>query len=147
MPDDRFIDGVDQTSFLLAPDGPSNRKYLYYWLLRDVLGACASASTSSCSRRPRDDDTDVAGPGGFTGVTQNYTYARLYNLYLDPKEQHSYLIRKLAYIEAFMSGIREHLAHVPGPPAEEHRLGAGPSVSPGRRGPRVPRRGAGPRTW
>ena len=23
-----------------------------------------------------DDDTDVAGPGGFTGVTQNYTYAR-----------------------------------------------------------------------
>ena len=49
------------------------------------------------------------GPGGFTGVTQQYTYARLYNLYLDPKEQHSYLTRKLAYNEAFLNGIREHL--------------------------------------
>ena len=56
-----------------------------------------------------DDDTDVAGPGGFTGVTQNYTYARFYNLYLDPKEQHSYLTRKLAYNDAFINGIRDHL--------------------------------------
>ena len=30
----------DQTSFLLAPDGPlSNRKYQYYWLARPVLRA------------------------------------------------------------------------------------------------------------
>ena len=34
-----------------------------------------------------DDDTDVHAPGGFTGVTQRYTYPRLYNLYLDPKER------------------------------------------------------------
>ena len=27
------------------------------------------------------DDTDVAGPGGFTGITQDYTYPRLFNLY------------------------------------------------------------------
>ena len=32
MPDDRFIDGIDQSSFLLAPDGLSNRKHNYYWL-------------------------------------------------------------------------------------------------------------------
>ena len=56
-----------------------------------------------------DDDTDVAGPGGFTGITQRYTYARLYNLYLDPKEQHSYMTRKLAYTDAFIHAIRHHL--------------------------------------
>ena len=56
-----------------------------------------------------DDDTDVLNPGGFTGVTQKYTYGRLYNLYLDPKETRSYMIRKLAYLEAFQSGIRDHL--------------------------------------
>ena len=39
--------------------------------------------------------------GGFTGVTQRYTHGRLYNLYLDPKESRSYLIRKLAYIDSF----------------------------------------------
>jgi arylsulfatase len=32
IPSDRFIDGVDQTSFLLAPEGLSNRKHTYYWL-------------------------------------------------------------------------------------------------------------------
>ena len=32
VPTDRYIDGVDQTSFLLAPDGLSNRKHQYYWL-------------------------------------------------------------------------------------------------------------------
>ena len=32
LPSDRYIDGVDQSSFLLAPDGLSNRKYHYYWL-------------------------------------------------------------------------------------------------------------------
>ena len=39
LPTDRFIDGVDQSSFLLAPDGLSNRKYHYYWLTKHVLGA------------------------------------------------------------------------------------------------------------
>ena len=57
-----------------------------------------------------DDDHDVLNPGGFTGVSQRYPYGRLYNLYLDPKETRSYLIRKLAYLEAFQSGVRSHLA-------------------------------------
>ena len=48
--------------------------------------------------------------GGFTGVLERYTYPKLFNLYLDPKEQHNYLTRKLAYIEAFQLGMRSHLA-------------------------------------
>jgi hypothetical protein len=56
-----------------------------------------------------DDDTDLAGPGGFTGVTQRYTYPQLYNLYLDPKETRSYFTRKLAYIETFNSAIGRHI--------------------------------------
>ena len=57
-----------------------------------------------------DGDHDVLNPGGFTGVSQKYPYGRLYNLYLDPKETRSYLIRKLAYLESFQSGVRSHLA-------------------------------------
>ena len=57
-----------------------------------------------------DGGTDVLNPGGFTGVAQKYPYGRLYNLYLDPKESHSYLIRKLAYLEAFLGGIGGHFA-------------------------------------
>ena len=55
-----------------------------------------------------DDDRDCFNLGGFTGVTQKYSHGRLYNLYLDPKESHSYMIRKLAYIDSFTSGIRDH---------------------------------------
>ena len=56
-----------------------------------------------------DDATDAAGPGGFTGALMRFPYARLYNLYLDPKEQHNYLTRKLAYVDVFQHGIRSHL--------------------------------------
>jgi arylsulfatase len=108
LPTDRFVDGVDQSSFLLDPGGTSNRKFVWYWLLSN-LSAVRCGEYKFMIASSSDDATDVAGPGGFTGVTQQYTYARLYNLYLDPKEQHSYLTRKLAYNEAFLNGIREHL--------------------------------------
>jgi arylsulfatase len=108
VPEDRFIDGVDQSSFLLAPEGRSNRKFVYYWLLR-TLSAVRAGEYKFMIASTSDDDTDVAGPGGFTGVNQSYTYAKLFNLYLDPKEQHSYLTRKLVYNDAFINGIRDHL--------------------------------------
>ena len=108
VPTDRFIDGVDQPSFLLSPGGRSNRKVQYYWLLRD-LAAVRVGEYKFVLLSTSDDDTDVAGPGGFTGVTQRYTYARLYNLYLDPKETRTYLIRKLAYLEALQDGVRNHV--------------------------------------
>jgi arylsulfatase len=109
VPTDRFIDGVDQTSFLLAPDGASNRKHQYYWL-GQTFSALRVGEWKFMLHSISDDDTDVHGPGGFTGVSQRYPYGRLYNLYLDPKETRSYLIRKLAYLEAFQTGIRDHLA-------------------------------------
>ena len=56
-----------------------------------------------------DDDAGSAGAGGFTGVLEKFAYARLYNLYLDPKENHNHMTRKLAYMEAFQLGIRSHL--------------------------------------
>jgi arylsulfatase len=55
-----------------------------------------------------DNDTDVLNPGGFTGSIQQYAYGRLYNLYLDPKESHSYMIRKLVYIDMIQQEVRRH---------------------------------------
>jgi arylsulfatase len=107
MPDDRFIDGVDQTSFLLTGED-SNRKYLYYWL-GTTFSALRVAEWKFMFASTSDDDRDVMNIGGFSGVTQKYTYGRLYNLYLDPKETRSYMVRKLAYLEAFQSGIVNHV--------------------------------------
>lgn len=108
VPTDRYVDGVDQTSFLLAPDGVSNRKYLYYWLT-NVFSALRVGEWKFMVASESDDDRDCVNLGGFTGVTQKYSHGRLYNLYLDPKEQHSYMIRKLAYVDNFTRGIGNHL--------------------------------------
>ncbi|HQD84267.1 MAG TPA: sulfatase-like hydrolase/transferase [Quisquiliibacterium sp.] len=108
LPTDRYIDGVDQTSFLLTPDGDSNRKYHHYWLLKNY-SAIRCGEYKMMLRSTSDEDSGAAGPGGFTGVLQEHTYPKLYNLYLDPKESHNYLTRKLSYMEAFQLGIRQHL--------------------------------------
>ena len=107
VPSDRYIDGVDQTSFLLDDEGDSNRKYLYYWLT-NVFSALRVGEWKFMVASTSDDDRDALNLGGFTGVTQKYTHGRLYNLYLDPKESRSYMVRKLAYIDSFTSGIRDH---------------------------------------
>ena len=108
IPSDRYIDGVDQTSFLLDTDGHSNRKFLFYWLT-NVFSALRVGEWKFMVASTSDDDRDALNLGGFTGVTQKYSHGRLYNLYLDPKESRSYLIRKLAYVDTFTDGLREHL--------------------------------------
>jgi arylsulfatase len=123
IPEDRYIDGVDQTSFLLGRDAPSNRKYLFYWLTNVFSGLRVGewkfmvASTS-------DDDRDVMNLGGLSGVTQKYSQGRLFNLYLDPKETRSYLIRKLAYVDEFTNGIAHHLSSFGRYPPKRHQIAA-----------------------
>ncbi|MGH8985121.1 MAG: arylsulfatase [Acidimicrobiia bacterium] len=107
VPDDRFIDAVDQTSFLLAPDGESNRKFHYYWLTAH-FSALRVGEYKYMLSSISDDERDVVNPGGFTGVVQQYPYGRFFNLYLDPKETHSYLIRKLVYIELIQRALADH---------------------------------------
>ncbi len=109
MPKDRYIDGIDQTSFLLANDGQSNRKFVYYWL-GSVLSAVRVGEFKFMLAASSDDSVDVSNPGGLSGVTLHYTYGRTFNLYLDPKETHSYLIRKLVYEDIFLDAIRAHQA-------------------------------------
>jgi arylsulfatase len=109
LPADRYIDGIDQSAFLLATDGLSHRKFHYYWLMQNFSGLrCGEYKMLLTSTS--DDEPDAAGPGGFTGILQRHTYPKLFNLYLDPREQHNYLTRKLAYVEAFQLGMRRHLA-------------------------------------
>ncbi len=81
----------------------------YYWLV-DTFSALRVGEYKWMLSSTSDDAADVHGAGGFTGITQRYTYPRLFNLYLDPKESRSYLTRKLAYVEVLREGMRAHLA-------------------------------------
>ncbi len=109
VPTDRYVDSIDQTSFLLAPGGDTCRKFHFYWLILQ-LSAVRVGEYKYMTAAISDDSTDVVNPGGFTGVLQQFPYGRLYNLYLDPKETHSYMIRKLVYIEVIQRSLARHRA-------------------------------------
>ena len=62
-PKDKYLDGIDQTSFLLADGGISNRKYVYYWL-QDVFSALRVAEYKFMMAGMSDDEPGCGQPGG-----------------------------------------------------------------------------------
>ena len=75
LPTDRYIDGIDQTSFLLAPDGLSNRKYHYYWLSQ-TFSAMRCGEYKMVLSAVGDAPTDSHGVGGFTGTLDRFAYPK-----------------------------------------------------------------------
>ena len=108
VPSDRYIDSIDQTSFLLADDGDSNRKYQYYWL-GPRFSAIRFGEYKFMTVVSGEMDTDYI-EGGFGGSATQLAYGALYNLWLDPKESHNFIIRKLPYITLYEQGVARHLA-------------------------------------
>jgi arylsulfatase len=107
VPTDRYIDSIDQTSYLLAEDGASNRKYIYYWL-GDQFSGIRFGEYKYMTLISGEVPTDYI-EGGFGGSATNLAYGALYNLWLDPKETRNFLIRKLPYISIYEQGIARHL--------------------------------------
>ena len=107
-PKDKYLDSIDQTSFLLADGGLSNRKYTYYWL-QDIFSALRVAEYKFVMAGMSDDAWDVVNPGGGTTL-ETYKNARLYNLYLDPKEQYSYYGRQTFMDNLFSDPWMAHKA-------------------------------------
>ena len=108
---DRYIDGIDQSSFLLA-GGLSSRKYHYYWL-RAHDSALRCGECKFVMAATSDDDSDVRNPGG-SAVTQRYPYGRLYNLYLDPKESELHDPQAAVQRGVPRRASGQHLAQLPG---------------------------------
>ncbi len=108
LPKDRYIDGIDQTSFLLSDKGESNRRAVYYWLMT-YPSAVRMGEFKLTIVSESDNDNDVSNMGGFSGEYRFHASPRFYNLYLDPKEMHSYFIRKLAYENVLRDALKEHV--------------------------------------
>ncbi|MCK4417524.1 MAG: sulfatase-like hydrolase/transferase, partial [Candidatus Latescibacteria bacterium] len=107
LPEDRYIDGIDQTSFLLADNGESNRKCVFFTYV-DKMSAI------------RIDEYKIyeyiidSGYGGYQtmgsmndGRLVVPTLGLLFNLYMDPKERSPILLRKAWVIPIFeQEGLR-----------------------------------------
>ena len=107
-PMDRYADGIDQTSFLLADAGESNRKYIYYWC-SDRLAGLRVAEYKVVMEGMLEDDAVGANPGA-AAVLPDYRYCKGFNLYLDPKEQHSFLNGQAFLDAVFVPPWQAHLA-------------------------------------
>ena len=95
LPEDRYIDGIDQTSFLLADNGESNRKCIFFTYV-DKLSAIRMDEYKSYNY------IIDSGYGGYQtmgsmndGRLASPTLGLLFNLYMDPKERSPILIRKV----------------------------------------------------
>jgi arylsulfatase len=125
VPTDRYVDGIDQTSFLLAPDGMSCRKYHYYWLV-DTFSGLRVGEYKWMLSSTSDDDSDVHGAGGFTGVSQRYTYPRLFQPVSRPQGEQELPHAEARLPRGVREGMRDHLATFQTyPPKRVMGLGAG----------------------
>jgi arylsulfatase A-like enzyme len=106
IPKDRYIDGIDQTSFLLADDGLSNRKYVYFWL-QDNYSGHRVAEYKIMFKGMSFDDFDVVNADSATTL-ETYTNAKLFNLYLDPKERYSFANRQTFMDTLFVDPYKFH---------------------------------------
>lgn len=103
VPADRYIDGIDQTPFLLADNGESAREAVYFWNADQFAGvrwryykmAISEIQVGTGSVR------DFGGLDNAQIITP--INGLMYNLYLDPKERKSVLIEK-AWVPSYALG-------------------------------------------
>jgi len=117
VPDDRVIDGVDQTDFLLGKQENSNREGLIVYMGNDIWGV----KWRNWKVNLKEQETVFSG-------TIDYGLARVYNLYKDPGETQNVLFPETWVPKAALGQLGAHVAS----------LRANPPIRPGAKDPYQP---------
>ena len=117
VPDDRVIDGVDQTDFLLGEQENSNREGLIVYMGNDIWGV----KWRNWKVNLKEQDTVFSG-------TIDYGLARVYNLYKDPGETQNVLFPETWVPKAALGQLGAHVMS----------LRANPPIKPGTKDPYEP---------
>ena len=105
LPTDRYIDGIDQTSFLLADEGRSNREKVYVWNEADLMAMRMfeyKIHVKVVESHAQWLDIDM------TTVSDVGLAPWLFNLYIDPKEQYPVGHRMNAFLASMAAELRAH---------------------------------------
>jgi arylsulfatase len=107
LPTDRYIDGVDQTSFLLGDEGRSKRECVFFWWKSEL--------TALRMREYKWHQKVLLAQSTFMhidmAVLQDVgTAPWLFNLYIDPKEQLPVGHRRNAWLASIAAEAKAHLA-------------------------------------
>ena len=107
LPQDRYIDGIDQTSFLLAEDGHSKREKVYMWAESDLMAMRMweyKIHFKVFEYHTQWLDIDMSTKAEF-GLAP-----WLFNLYIDPKEQYPVGHRMNAFLASMAAEVKGHAA-------------------------------------
>jgi len=107
IPTDRYIDGIDQTSFLLTDNGRSLREKMYIWNERHLMAMRMfeyKIHVKVVQSHAQWLDIDM------TTVSDVGLAPWLFNLYIDPKEQYPVGHRMNAFLASMAAELRGHAA-------------------------------------
>ena len=107
IPTDRYIDGIDQTSFLLADDGRSNREKVYIWNEQDLMAMRMyeyKIHLKVVQEQAQWLNIDM------TTVSEVGLAPWLFNLFIDPKEQYPVGHRMNAWLASMAAEMKGHAA-------------------------------------
>ena len=122
---ERYLYGIDQTSFLLAKDGESNRRSVLHWYLTN-FSAVRMDEFKAHTKVSEPLGLSQGYAGGLSGVDLSVSYLWLFNLQEDPKEQNNINIRHLwaqhlfsGEFGRFMCVLTQYPPHLPTQPLTE----------------------------
>ncbi|MDR5739999.1 sulfatase-like hydrolase/transferase [Caballeronia sp. LZ016] len=95
VPAKTYIDGIDQTSFLLADNGVSNRKSVLYFWNDEISAVRVDEFKFMLKAQEANSLTQQGFNGGFSGSMQQSWASIMFNLYTNPKEDETIGIRHI----------------------------------------------------
>jgi len=120
IPTDRYIDGIDQTSFLLADDGRSNREKVFIWSERNLMAMRMyeyKIHVKVVEEHAQWLNIDM------TTVSDVGLAPWLFNLYIDPKEQYPVGHRMNAFLASMAAEMKGHATTLKKYPPKDIGLG------------------------
>ncbi|WP_119272555.1 arylsulfatase [Taklimakanibacter deserti] len=107
IPTDRYIDGIDQTSFFIADDGQSNREKVYIWNESNLMAMRMyeyKIHVKVVEHKAQWLNIDM------TTVSDVGLAPWLFNLYIDPKEEYPVGHRMNAWLASMAGELKGHAA-------------------------------------
>ncbi|WP_193407086.1 sulfatase-like hydrolase/transferase [Methyloceanibacter methanicus] len=110
FPKDRYVDGVDQASFLIADDGQSNRRSRPYTLNQYFAGIRVDEFKYIWTGELQNSVVQKGDWGGFSGSLFTDTGgAIMFNLYASPQEDVSIGVRHIPMMVPVMSAAADYM--------------------------------------
>lgn len=120
IPTDRYIDGIDQASFLLSDDGRSNREKVYIWSEHNLMAMRMyeyKIHVKVVEEHAQWLNIDM------TTISDVGLAPWLFNLYIDPKEQYPVGHRMNAFLASMAAEMKGHAATFKKYPPKDVGLG------------------------